>query len=732
MKGMKSHRVRFADIEIDVQNLRVTAGGEIRPMEPKCFRLLLFLLENPGRVLPKEEIMGAVWPDAFVSDNSLAQAVTQVRKALGDDPKAPRYIETVPSVGYRFVADFNREIAEDGTPGVVQPLRDAIKERDLGPILIRGKRPGSLWLLAAALVAVALGAIAYIRLSRTSGSDLPEMRVEIATPATDDPRSFALSPDGRQLAYVATADGHSWLWVRHLASTKAQPLTITEGGAAYPFWSPDSRSIGYFSGGKLRRIDADGGSPQIIADAKSGRGGTWNQDGVILFEPFPQSSLLRVPASGGEAVPATRIAAPVASQRFPQFLPDGRHFLVLVESAAGPTGLVATIQLGSLDSMETRALTGADSAGWYMPPDWLLWVRDGSLVARRLNVARAELTGDTFTLANPVFFDNSHARLFSASRTGLVTYRNGNPTEQLRWFDRAGKTIGALAEPDEKDGYNPSNARVSPDGRRVAVHRRVRDRSDLWLMDESRSSRFTFEGAGNPVWSPDGREIAFGADGRGSRYFTAFFKKPADSSRNPEPIVDSLPDISALDDWSPDGRYLLYQSVNSRTGYDLWTAPLGGDRKPRAFLRTKFDEKYGRFSPDSRWVAYTSNESGKSEVYIRAFTDPAAGVGEVRNETGWQVSTEGGLFPAWRHDGKELYWVGPGGRIMAAPIVSKGRALDPGPAIVLFQAPIFGGGLDVNTGGEEFDVSSDGRFLINTVKNSAIDTITLLQNWRPK
>jgi hypothetical protein len=414
------------------------------------------------------------------------------------------------------------------------------------------------------------------------------------------------------------------------------------------------------------------------------------------------------------------------SHRFPQFLPDGRHFLVCVETTAQPRGVIATVQLGSLDSTETKPLTVADSAGSYMEPGWLLWVRAGALVARRLNIAQGELSGDTFTVANPVFFDNSHARLFSASWTGLVTYRNGNPTEQLRWFDRSGKALNALAEPADRDGTNPSHARVSPDGHRVVTHRKVQDRSDLWLIDDTHATRFTFNGAGNPVWSPDGRQIAFGGGESGNaRYFLSLFRKPVDGSQPPLQIGGTLPDISAIDDWSPDGRLLIYQSVNAQTGYDLWTVPVEGGDKPRPFLQSRFDEKYARFSPDGRWMAYTSNESGKSEVYIRAFADPS---GEIH-----QVSTEGGIFPAWRHDGKELNWVGPGGRIMAASVTEKGPAREAGAPAVLFEAPIFGGGLDVNTGGEEFDVSSDGRFLITVaVKDSAAAAITLLQNWKPK
>jgi DNA-binding winged helix-turn-helix (wHTH) protein len=248
----------FVDVRIDVQDLRVTVGAEIRPLEPKSFRLLLFLVENPGRVLGKDEIMAAVWPDSFVSDNSLARAITQIRKALDDDSKAPRYIETVPSIGYRFVANCKVEEEEIAFPATGQTGGEIIATSEGAPA--NRRFPARPWLIAAASVLILIAVLAVVYVRSTSFPTGPEMRLEIDTPATNDPRSFALSPDGRQLVYVATVEGQSRLWVRELASTTARPLAPTEGGAAYPFWSPDSRSIGFFSNGKLERIAASGGS----------------------------------------------------------------------------------------------------------------------------------------------------------------------------------------------------------------------------------------------------------------------------------------------------------------------------------------------------------------------------------------------------------------------------------------------------------------------------------------
>ena len=706
MREAISRKYKFDDVEIDVQNLRVTVNSEVRPLEPKSFRLLQFLVENPERALSKDEIMGVVWPGTFVSDHSLTRAITQIRKALEDDPKAPRFIETLPTIGYRFIA---------------KPCEVSAVEAPTSPEEPPGAKAGfPQWRLTLAAAAAAGVFFWYFLAPRA------ETRSEIETPATSDPRSFALSPDGKRIAYAATVDGQTQLWVRQLDSAQGKPLVKTEGGAAYPFWSPDGQSLGFFSKGKLKRIPAGGGAPQDITDAKSGRGGTWSADGVILLTPESEAGLFRVPATGGEATPITKLGW-AGSHRFAQFLPDGKHFIFYAEGSPerpGP-GVTGSIYLGSLDSTDTRRVTAADTAGLYVQ-GWLLWVRTGALVARRMNFKTGELSGDVKTVAEPVFFDTSHARLFSVSANGTVAYRGGMPTTQLVWFDRTGNKLGALAEPAEKDGYNPESMRISPDGKHVAVHRVTRDQSsDIWLTDQTRALRFTFESAGNPVWSPDGRQIAFGSGYRttSSRYSREFSAKPADGSQGQTHLVGPLPRMSALDDWSPDGKSLLFQDVNPDTGFDLWTVALDGDRAPMPLLGTKFDEKYGRFSPDGRWIAYTSNESGRAEVYIRALTEAAPAQ--------WQVSADGGLFPAWSHDGRELYWVAQGGRMMAASI-PEDRTGQPGKPQFLFQAPIYGGGLDINTGGAQFDVSSDGRFLINTIKDAGSSTITVLKNWKAR
>jgi eukaryotic-like serine/threonine-protein kinase len=543
-----------------------------------------------------------------------------------------------------------------------------------------------------------------------------ETRTDVVTPATNDV-SFALSPDGRQIVFVAFGDGQTQLWVRPLDGVKAQPLVGTEG-ASRPFWSPDNRSVGFFAGGKLKRVDIGGGLTQALATTTVNFGGTWSAGGVILFASSPGSPLFRIPAVGGDAVAVTKLGPGHTGHFFPQFLPGGRQFLFAVAGSADTQG----IYLGSLDSPETRRLTyadaaiaagptGADAGGMYLPSGWLLYTRQGTLVARRFDPARGELTSDPVIVADAVVG-------FSVSPAGLVAYRAGRVTNrrQLTWFDRAGKAAGTLGGLDENGLIGPE---VSPDGRRAAVTRTVDGNMDIWLLDGARTTRFTFDESVDmwPVWSPDGSRIMFSSARKG---VNDLYQKPSNGAGSEELLLES-PQQKISNDWSPDGRFILYFVPDPQTSFDLWARPVEEKRKPFVFLNTKFSERKGRFSPDGRWVAYQSNQSGREEVYIRPFPEPGGQ---------WQVSTEGGIWPRWRRDGKELYYIAPDARLTAVPITSKGGTLEPGTPIPLFQTRIVGAGTDPGLQAE-YDVAPDGRFLINTALADAASPITLIQNWKP-
>ena len=579
----------------------------------------------------------------------------------------------------------------------------------------RGRRDRLPWVVAVTALAgmLALSIPAIVHLREVPPAVAPEMRTEIVTPPTSDPVSFALSPDGQQIVFVASGDGPSRLWLRRLDTIATKPLAGTEG-ATYPFWSPDSRSVGFFAGGNLKRVDIGGGSPQTLT-ASLGRGGTWSPDAIILFASTAASPLSRISASGGESVAVTKLDKQ-SSHRFPQFLPDGRQFLFYAQATPEPSG----VYLGSLDSPKTKFLGASETAGAYAPNGWVLFIRAGTLLAQRLDLGRKELIGDPVTLADEVSYNaNIFAGAFSVSASGLVAYRSGSFSQhQLVWFDRTGKMLGAVGVPDS----SLSSPHLSPDGRRVAAYRTVQGNTDIWLLDGTRSTRFTFDSSRHlfPLWSPDGKYIVFDSNRKGHR---DLYIKASNGAGSEELLLESAQDKTAYD-WSRDGRYLLYSSLDPQTSRDIWVLPMQGDRRPFVFVNTRFDERAAQFSPDGHWVAYISNESGRFEVYVRPFGRTSSEVAGGQ----WQVSTSGGLAPRWRSDGKELYYIAPDDKLMVAQVRTSGATFEPGTPVALFQTQIYGGGNDPGTG-IQYDVSGDGRFLIDTVKEDASSSIMLLQNW---
>ncbi len=577
-------------------------------------------------------------------------------------------------------------------------------------------------LLGLAILGMALLAIPAIRYLREKPP--PETRVDIVTPATSQPYSFALSPDGRQIVFVASGDGPSRLWLRPLASATPQPLPGTEG-ATYPFWSPDSRSIGFFADSALKRLDLGGGAPYTLAPAPEGLGGTWNPAGVILFAPSGGNPLMRIAATGGAARAVTPFKTGQIAQGSPFFLPDGHHFLFSVFGTSDAVG----IYLGDLAGGAATRLTNAPTGSVYLPTGWMLWVTGGALVAQRLDVGKAALTGAPVTLATGLPGEPGIHE--SVSATGLVAYRVGAAGQtQLTWFDRSGAVRGSVGAPDDAL-YAPS---VAPDGRRVVVARNTARGANLWLLDGARVSRLTFGASDDfePAWSPDGTRIVFTSNRSGAMdlYQTLVNGAVGDA----QPLLSSgqvkIPGVPTS--WSPDGRFLLYDSGTPQTGDDLWVVPMVGAHTPSVFLKTPFDETDGVFSPDGRWVAYQSNESGRFEIYVRPFHPPGANDSDAASAAvQWQVSTAGGVEPAWQPGGTEIDYIDPSGAMMAAPITAGGTTFAAGTPVKLFQTRILGGG-ENSTGEREYDVASDGRFLINAVSESAAAPITLIQNWNPE
>jgi Tol biopolymer transport system component len=532
------------------------------------------------------------------------------------------------------------------------------------------------------------------------------------------PGASVISPDGKRLAFTATdATGRVNIWMRPLDALTAQVLQGTDG-AEFPFWSPDSQSIGFFGEGKLKKVDLTGGSAQTLCDAVRGAGATWNQDGVILFA---KTLLYRVPSAGGEPVAVTKLAPGEIAHRLPSFLPDGHHFLYIV------IGEKPGEYVGSLDSGESKFLLAANSNALYSPSGDLLFVREGTLFRQSFDTKRLEVRGDPSPVVEHVaasFGLNPGA--FSVSNNGVLSYRNGSSlTEntQLAWFDRTGKLVEMVGRPGGYLGLD-----LSPDGRRIAVHRHDGDGGDIWLFDSERRGtmlRFTFDASqdnSSPIWSSDGSHIAYSSF-RNGKY--GIYQKLSNGTGHEELLVEPGR-LEAPMTWSPDGKYIVYMLNDLKTGVDLWAVPLVGDKKPYAFLATPFTEVHAQISPNGKWIAYASDETGRREIFVRPFP---TGDGK------WQVSTDGGYYPRWRQDGKELFYMGSAtlGKIISVKVSPAGATFEYGDATELFDSGFlnFAHPSPYHT----FAVSGDGqRFLIPRpesigTSDSAPAPITVVLNW---
>jgi eukaryotic-like serine/threonine-protein kinase len=545
-------------------------------------------------------------------------------------------------------------------------------------------------------------------------------RLELTTPPASDAVSMALSPDGRQIAFVAAGEGGPKLWVRRFDQGAATALPSTDG-ATYPFWAPNGRAIGFFADGKVKRIDLSGGAPQTLADASAGRGGAWSADGVILFSPTANSGLVRIPDTGGVPVPVTQPKTGENSHRWPQFLPDGYHFLFRM--AVGRPETRGTY-VGSLEGGSPTRVLKDETAAVFAPPDLLLVVRQGELMALRFDPTRAAVTGQPVPVAQNVGAATTIERgAFTVSATGVLAHRPGDSQRrQLAWVDRAGHPVGTVGGPD--DG-SPSNPTLAPDGQRVAVSRDIQGNGNVWLLDaRGVPSRFTFDSGldTTPVWSPDGRRLAFRSNRNG--VFDLFEKAASGAADEQRLLVTS--ENKAPQSWSPDGRTLLYTTVNQKTGVDLWALPLDGDKKPFPVLQSAFDEMDAEFSPDGHWIAYESNQSGQAEIFVRAFP-------ESRGQ--WQVSTAGGTQPRWRTDGKELFYMSRDGHLTATPIATAadGQAITPGSPVALFALRLASGSnvtIGSYGGRPQYAVARDGRFLVDVaVDAEATPPISVVLNW---
>ncbi|MEE4273241.1 MAG: protein kinase [Thermoanaerobaculales bacterium] len=559
------------------------------------------------------------------------------------------------------------EIERD--PGALFPSQPSGGKRNVEAEMPRVVLP---WVVAA--VATALLLVSLWFAVRPTPDERTVLRAEISPPEETvfwlqaiAPGAAQVSPDGSKIVFAAVdSDGERLLWIRRIRDSVARPLPGTDG-AAYPFWAPDSRRIGYFSfDGKLRKIDTSGGPPVTICTARNGKGGTWNDTDQILFAPTHDSPILLVSAGGGEPVPVTEMSPGITSHRLPTWLTDGR-FLYLARSAGGPEGdrvMVGSINAGDQDRELIAAASNTSVVG-----DQLLFVREGTLMAQPFDRNSTKLVGDALPIAEDVLYiGGARYGAFSVSDNGLLIYNTGESEtkSEIVWVDRSGELQSEFG-----DGHLLFDIEISPDGRFAAVTELESSvgTADIWVCDLERKlrTRFTFDPTNDwyPAWSPDGRMIVFASARNGS---DGIWIKDVGGSGDARLLLESADKQLYPQSWSPDGEWVVYERVGTDNNTDL-CAVRPEDGQTVELVVSKYDVGFGAVSPDGRWMAFVSNESGHDEVYVTTFPEPARR---------WQISTAGGSFPRWSRDGRELFFASAAGDLFVAEVSGEGETFDVG------------------------------------------------------
>jgi eukaryotic-like serine/threonine-protein kinase len=581
--------------------------------------------------------------------------------------------------------------------------------------LSRGGRAGWAAAVLATLAAIVLAAVHFRERPRRPPPVRffvpPPERASFSSEAAEF-HNLAVSPDGSRIAFVASLEGVTRIWIRPLDALSAAPLAGTEG-ANSPFWSPDGAFLGFFADQKLKTIAAGGGPVQSVCAASLRGSGAWGRAGTILFTRLftERDGLYAVEASGGEPRLIAGESGDFAGARWPLFLSDGRRFLFLTRSRKDSTTVLASGELGSpeirrLDPVPSRVEVSGEN---------LFYVREGVLVARLFDPKTLRLTGEPVPVAERIqYFSPSGAAPFSVSDNGVIAYHTAVTEAPLRWLDRKGQIVGTVGSLGVYSAVN-----LSPDGRKAAVEKvdPSSGKSDIWIADLSRGAmtRFTADPGSEswPLWSPDGGEIVFAAHDAGR---SGLFRKRVDDGSGEEVLLEE--GFPWPTDWSRDGKFIAYHNIGGKAQFQMWLLPFSGDRKPIPFHQSSFREGYPAFSPDMRWVAFLSDESAAPQVYV------APSFGSSRK---WQVSSGGGVAlmrPRWRGDGKELFYVGADHQVMSVPIQSEAGGLDPGSPVALFPIE--------TANGLGYDVQADGqRFLVCSGTGMGSKPITVLLNWVP-
>ena len=609
------------------------------------------------------------------------------------------------------IADARIELEEIGT---------ATSETAAGPTY--STRPRLMTAAAVTLIAsLAAGALGWFL---RPSSPAAEVRLEITTPPTSD-ASLAVSPDGLKVVFVARSGIEPQLWFRSFDSSSARPLPGTER-ASRPFWSPDSRSIGFFAGTQLKRMDVDGGAVKTLTSQSAVPiGGTWNRDGIILFADNPGGPILSVSANGGEQTAVTRLQTPQQrGHHFPQFLPDGRRFLFFVSGSPEGRG----VYLGELGKADTKRLLAADTAAAFAASGHLLFIRNSKLYAQPFDADRGETSGDAFVVEDDRV---NSGTILSTSAAGPIAHRTRAPDtaqRQFVWLDRSGRPLDKVVYPDTA-ALGPA---LSHSGRRIAVFRWVDGNMDIWTYDIGRRAwdRITF-GSGDdiyPLWSPDDTSIVFAGIRSGDRLHMSRRLLSAPPNVE-EPVLPASAHGESAGQWpwdlSSDGRFLLYSNMEAGRGPDIWAMPLEGDKKPFEVVVTDFNESQAQFSPDGKWMVYQSDKTGRDEIYLRPFPGP----GEE-----WPVSTGGGIQPRWSPKGTELFYVAADDKLMAVSVKFSpdNKSVDLGTPVGLFATDV--GSAVMLKYRQQYMVAGDGQsFVMNSaVEGGGTSPITVILNWKPR
>jgi Tol biopolymer transport system component/DNA-binding winged helix-turn-helix (wHTH) protein len=619
--------VRFGAFRMDLGDGTLWRDGEEVRLPPRALALLQHLVERAGRVVSKQALMDAAWKDAHVSETSLTEAIGVIRQTLGDDPQQPQFVQTVHRRGYRFVAS----ITVDGTASFAPAAApEPVAPRSLSrPIAVAG--------VVALLLIVA--AVAWLRPWRR---DTPRVtRASITLPADQAPAPglnahpvVAISPDGQRIVYTAGSSGSYQLFLRRMDQFEATPISGTHGGHG-PFFSPDGRSVAFFHEGALKRVSLDGGPAATIASAPGGFGGVWLEDGTIVFAPEATGGLTRVPAEGGTPSPLPRPTLG-CGYRWPSAAADGDTIIV----TRWPSSVLsASVVALSLKHGTERVIAERATFGRYVPTGHVVFLRRGELNAAPF--APDGNVGAVRPILSDVMTGATGAGQFGFSPAGTLLYLPDSPERTRRvlaMVDRQGRM---------SDIPIPQRAvqNLAACGDRFAVTINERGLSDVWTgrLDRATLGRLTSDGLNvEPVWTPDCRALTFSSSTSG---VMNIYLKPADGSGEAERIVGGKQTL-APGSWTPDGRRLLHWQISGETRADIWILDRATGQR-RALVATRANESVPRVSPDGRWFAYQSDESGRQEIYV----------GSLEGSGRTQVSSEGGAMPAWSADGRELFYL---------------------------------------------------------------------------